>query len=97
MRHAEVAEAPRKAGGDLLPAGGEQACAEDVLRAVLRVGIYGRKCGSIKILRSHDHDRDSQNGHQHKKPLEKVGPADGLEAAEERVDNNDGSKDQHSR
>ena len=83
VRHAEVAEAPAEAGDDGLPAGGQ---APEVF-------------GEGGLFRGHlvDHgggeDRCEQHGAEHQHALEEVCPADGGEAAQEGVaDDDDGGQ-----
>ena len=95
MRHSEIAQSPRKSGYDFAPVGGKQAAAEGVARAVLQIGIHRGQRGRIQLSCQHVHDRDRQHRRQHQKPLEKVRPAYGAIAAEERIDDDDQRKDQH--
>ena len=97
MRHAKVSETPRKAGSDILPAGGKQAAAEGVLRAVLRVYIDALERGHIEVLRCDNRDRDREHRAEHQKALEKVRPAHGLVAAEESIDDDNQREEEHCR
>ena len=50
----------------------------------------------VEIARANDDDRNGENGNEHQKPLHEIGPADGLIAAEEGINKNDSSEDEHS-
>ena len=97
MRHAKIPETPREAGDDILPAGGKQAAAEGILRAVLGVYVHGFQCRHVKVLRRDDRDRNCEHGAEHQKALEKVRPAHGLVAAEEGIDDDNQREEEHCR
>ena len=97
MRHAKIPETPREAGDDILPAGGKQAAAEGILRAVLGVYVHGFQCRHVKVLRRDDRDRNCEHGAEHQKALEKVRPAHGLVAAEEGIDDDNEREEEHCR
>lgn len=97
MRHAEVAKTPGKTGDDILPARGKQAAAESILRAVGGVDVHGFQRSYIKVLRRDNRDGNCKHCAEHQKTLEKVGPADCLVAAEERVDDDNQREQKHCR
>ena len=85
MRHSEVSEAPAETGDNGFPAGGH---APEVFR---KGGLFGTD------FRNHEHgeDRGEQHGAEHQHALEEVRPADGGEAAQEGVADDDDSSQIH--
>ena len=98
MGHAEVAETPAEAGDDVLPRGREQPCTEVAghdCAGCVGVLVNVLKCADIERLGGFYDDGNSQQGNEHQNALKEVSPADGLEAAEEGVADDDERVDEH--
>ena len=95
VRHAEITETPGETGDDVLPGRREDVRDEGVNGAVIEVGVNGVDRRRVEVFDEDRDDRDRQQGDEHEGALEEVGPADRLEAAEERVEKDDGREDDH--
>ena len=78
MRHAEVTEAPAKAGDDILPGGEEREIVGHLF------GDRGRPAAQVRRGK----DRSQEQGTEHQHSLEEVGPAYSVEPAQESVAHN---------
>ena len=93
MRHSEVAQTPRKTRNDVLRRSLEGIDIEFTDSACSFCEGKGEVCG-IRIFSRNNHDGYCKNGNEHHQTLEKVGPANCLEAAREGVRNNNEGENQ---
>ena len=95
MGHTEVAKSPAEAGDDV----GDARKVEGAARKEVVI-MRGKRCATLyhKVGGIHREKRDNraeQERAEHEKPLEKVGPADGIEAAKEGVKHDDRRRHDH--
>ena len=89
MGHAEVAETPREAGQHVRRAGHQL--------VVIFAHVHGGRHKVGRVHREHREDGREHQGGEHQQALEEVGPAHGVEAAEEHVDEDQRGGDHHGR